>query len=139
MAATVLISGAGVAGPALAYWLHRSGFQPVIVEHAPSFRTGGYVIDFWGLGYDIAEAMGLSGDLEGRGYHIRELRIVGDDGRRSTGFGTDLFAELTGGRFVTIRRSDLSLLLLERAKSTTELLFGDSIDTLSEDADGVAV
>jgi len=135
----VLISGAGVAGPALAYWLHRSGFQPTLVEHAPLFRTGGYVIDFWGLGYDIAEAMGLSGDLERLGYHIRELRIVDDDGRRSTGFGTSIFAELTGGRYVTIRRSDLSRLLLERAQPTTNFLFGDTIETLSEHENGVAI
>lgn len=136
---TVLISGAGVAGPALAYWLHRSGFEPTVVEHAPSLRTGGYVVDFWGLGYDIAEAMGLSSDLERLGYHIRELCVVGDDGQRSTGFGTGIFAELTGGRYVTIRRSDLSRLLLERAQPITDVLFGDAIEALSEDRDGVAV
>ena len=43
----ILISGAGIAGPTLAYWLLRRGFTPTIVEEAPSPRTGGYVIDFW--------------------------------------------------------------------------------------------
>ena len=47
----VLISGAGIAGPTLAYWLARYGFQPTIVEKAPHLRTGGYIIDFWGLGF----------------------------------------------------------------------------------------
>jgi 2-polyprenyl-6-methoxyphenol hydroxylase-like FAD-dependent oxidoreductase len=56
---TVLISGAGIGGPTLAYWLKATGFQPTIIEHAPTLRSGGYVIDFWGLGYDIAERMGL--------------------------------------------------------------------------------
>jgi len=51
---TVLISGAGVAGPTLAFWLARAGFQPTLVEHAPALRTGGYVVDFWGLGYQPA-------------------------------------------------------------------------------------
>jgi len=136
---TVLISGAGIAGPTLAYWLHKSGFEPTIVEHAPSFRTGGYVIDFWGLGYDIAERMGISGDIERLGYHVRELRIVDDAGRRLAGFGTSVFQEVAGGRFVTIRRSDLAYLLLERTRSTTEILFGDSIKGLCQKEDGVEV
>jgi 2-polyprenyl-6-methoxyphenol hydroxylase-like FAD-dependent oxidoreductase len=55
----VLISEAGIAGPALAFWLRKYGFTPTLVERAPALRTGGYVIDFWGLGYDIAEKMGL--------------------------------------------------------------------------------
>ena len=58
-AQTVLISGAGIAGPTLAFWLAAAGFQTTIVERAPALRTGGYVVDFWGLGYDIAERMGL--------------------------------------------------------------------------------
>ena len=78
---TVLISGAGIAGPTLAYWLKAAGFQPTLIERAPALRTGGYVIDFWGLGYDIAERMGLMEDIDRVGYHMRELKIV-DDGRR---------------------------------------------------------
>jgi len=56
----VLISGLGIAGPTLAFWLKATGFQPTLVEHAPLLRSGGYVIDFWGLGYDIAERMGFA-------------------------------------------------------------------------------
>ncbi len=56
---TVLISGIGIGGPTLAFWLKAAGFAPTLVERAPGLRTGGYVIDFWGLGYDIAERMGL--------------------------------------------------------------------------------
>src|SRR5208283_1692672 len=102
---TVLISGAGIAGPTLAYWLARAGLRPTLIEQAPSLRTGGYVIDFWGLGYDIADRMGLSGDLDRLGYHIQEMRIVDDNGERETGFGTNVFRALTGGRFVTAVRS----------------------------------
>ena len=54
----MLISGAGIAGPTLAFWLERCGFAPTLVESAPALRTSGYVIDFWGLGYDIAEKWG---------------------------------------------------------------------------------
>lgn len=60
---TVLISGLGVAGPTLAFWLKAAEFQPTLIEHVPAPRSGGYVIDFWGLGYHIAERMGLGDDL----------------------------------------------------------------------------
>ena len=56
---SVLISGIGVAGPALAYWLSLYGFKTTLVEKAEHLRTGGYVIDFWGLGFDVAEKMGI--------------------------------------------------------------------------------
>jgi 2-polyprenyl-6-methoxyphenol hydroxylase-like FAD-dependent oxidoreductase len=123
---TVLISGAGIAGPTLAYWLARAGLRPTLIEQAPSLRTGGYVIDFWGLGYDIADRMGLSGDLDRLGYHIQEMRIVDDN----------VFRELTGGRFVTVRRSDLTRLLFERANPVTEMIFGDEMSGLEQNRDG---
>ena len=52
---SVLISGVGIAGPTLAYWLKAAGFRPTLLERASALRSGGYVIDFWGLGYTIAE------------------------------------------------------------------------------------
>src|SRR5690348_1246605 len=103
---TVLIAGAGIAGPTLAFWLKAGGFEPTLVEQAPALRSGGYVIDFWGLGYDIAERMGLAADINRIGYHMRELRIVDDRGRRITGFGAGVLRELTGGRYVSLARSD---------------------------------
>ena len=136
---TVLISGAGIGGPTLAFWLKTAGFEPTLIERAPALRTGGFVIDFWGLGYDLAERMGLANDIERVGYHMRELRIVDDRGKGVAGFGTKVFRELTGGRFVTLRRSALSRLLFERIRGTTEVIFGDEIVGLREDADCVRV
>jgi 2-polyprenyl-6-methoxyphenol hydroxylase-like FAD-dependent oxidoreductase len=136
---SVLISGVGIGGPTLAYWLARSGFRPTLVERAPELRTGGYVIDFWGLGYDIAERMGLMADIDRAGYHVRELRIVDDRGERVTGFGTKVLRELTNGRYVTLARSDLSRLLFEKAKAAAEVIFDDEIVGLQEQADGVDV
>ena len=117
---TVLISGAGIAGPTLAFWLARAGFRPTLIECAPALRTSGYVIDFWGLGYDIAERMGLRDEINRAGYHIREMRIIDDNGDRITGLGTKVFKELTGGRFVTLGRGDLSRLLFEKVTGTTD-------------------
>ncbi|MGB7973967.1 MAG: FAD-binding domain [Roseiarcus sp.] len=136
---SVLISGAGIAGPTLAFWLAAGGFKPTLVERASELRTGGYVVDFWGLGYDIAERMGLRPDLEAEGYHIRELRVVGDSGEKLAGFGVATIRSLAGGRFVTIPRSVLSRLLFDRAAPRTEIMFGDQIIAIDEDADGVTV
>lgn len=135
----ILISGAGISGPTLAYWLKRHGFTPTLVEHARAPRTGGYVMDFWGLGYDIAEKMGLSAPISRLGYKMQELRIVDSGGRRVAGFGTRVFGELTGGRFITIGRADLARLIFERIEDDCECIFGDEIAGLREDADGVDV
>jgi 2-polyprenyl-6-methoxyphenol hydroxylase-like FAD-dependent oxidoreductase len=136
---SILISGLGIAGPTLAYWLKAGGFEPTVIEAAPALRKGGYVIDFWGLGYDIAERMGLASDIERVGYHMQELRVVDDFGNRIAGFGTRVFSDVTGGRFITLGRSDLSRLLLAAIKDRTEVIFGDEIEALDEESDGVRV
>ena len=135
----ILISGIGIAGPTLAYWLRHFGFSPTLVEVATTLRTGGYVIDFWGLGYDIAERMGLLSEINRVGYHVRELRTANDRGQRLSGFGTSVFNELTGGRFVSIARSDLSRLIFGKIESSAEIMFGDQIVSLHEEAEGVQV
>lgn len=135
---SALVSGIGIAGPTLAFWLNKAGIKVTLIEQAAFLRSGGYVIDFWGLGYDIAEAMGLAGALDRSGYHVEEMRIVDDDGARVTGFGLDVFHELTGGRFVTIHRSELAKLLFATAASA-EIIFGDEIAALDQDRDGVNV
>jgi len=135
---SVLISGVGIAGPTLAYWLKAAGFQPTLVERASALRSGGYVIDFWGLGYTIAERMGLMPEINRDGYYAQEFRIVDEAGHRLAGFGTDVFAELTNGRYVTLQRSDLSRMLFERI-SGVEAIFGDEIILVEEKPDCVEV
>jgi 2-polyprenyl-6-methoxyphenol hydroxylase-like FAD-dependent oxidoreductase len=120
---TALISGAGIAWPTLAFWLKSAGFEPTLIERAPAPRTGGYAIDFWGLGYDIAERMGLIGEINGIGYHVQEMWIVDDQDRRQAGFGAKFFNELTGGRYVTLQRSDLSRLLSAKVHGRIERHF----------------
>lgn len=56
----VLIAGAGIAGPTLAYWLFRAGHEVTLVERAPELRRGGSLVDFWGAGFDLAERMGIA-------------------------------------------------------------------------------
>ena len=136
---TILVCGAGVAGPTLAYWLVRAGFAPTILERAPALRAGGYVIDFWGLGYDLAEKMGLLARLLSEGYHVREVRIVDGRGDRISGFGTKVFDDLTAGRFVTIRRSDLSRMIFAKTVDDCEVMFGDTIKAIDQERDGMHV
>lgn len=123
----VLIVGAGIAGPTLAYWLMRSGFTPTLIERAPAFRTGGYMIDFWGVGYDVADRMGLLPTLQRAGYRIHELRVVNAAGRRIARLDTTAFQSATHGRFVSILRGDLAALIYALIDSQVETIFSDSV------------
>lgn len=134
---SALISGAGIAGPAVAYWLNAAGWRTTIVERAPTPRTGGYVIDFWGLGYELTERMGLRDQIEQAGYHVKELRVVGERGQRLAGFGTRVFDALTDGRFVTLARSDLSRILLGAVEGHTDVRFSEEVAGLESGEDEV--
>src|SRR6516162_9306558 len=138
-APTVLISGVGIAGPTLAYWLARYGFQPTLVESALGLRDGGYMIDFWGPGYEVAERMALITKIMDQGYRIKEVRIVDTLGRRVSGFGGDLFRHGLNNRFISIPRGELARLLYGSITDRVETIFGDSVRALAEHAHGVNV
>jgi 2-polyprenyl-6-methoxyphenol hydroxylase-like FAD-dependent oxidoreductase len=123
----ILISGAGIAGPTLAYWLRYYGFEPMIVERAPKLRTGGYIIDFWGIGFDVAERMGLLPDIRREGYIAREVRVVGRRGNRVAGFPVESVSRITNGRYVSIPRGELAALIYRQIEDSVETLFNDSI------------
>ncbi len=135
----VAISGAGVAGPTLAYWLHRTGHEPTLIERAPQFRTGGYVIDFWGLGYTIAERMGILPEVLQAGYRFKELRLVDSDGHKVGGFPTDVFWRLANQRFTSLPRGDLAATIYRTIEDRVETLFGNSISGIEECDRGVRV
>ncbi|HEX4799665.1 MAG: FAD-binding domain [Myxococcales bacterium] len=135
----VLISGAGVAGPTLAWWLQHFGFEPSIVEIAPQFRTGGYMVDFWGKGFDLIERMGLLPEVERSGYRIKEVRFVHADGSRAGGFSTEGFQHATGGRFTSLPRSDLAGIVWRSLPSSVESRFGDEVVRLEPESDAVRV
>jgi 2-polyprenyl-6-methoxyphenol hydroxylase-like FAD-dependent oxidoreductase len=135
----VLISGAGIAGPTLAYWLAHYGFEPTLIEIAPRLRTGGYVIDFWGAGYDIAERMGLLPRILADGYKVREMRVVGRDGKRVAGFPVDAFFNLTRGRYITITRSELATSIFRQIEGRVETIFSDTVERIDQSERGVHV
>ena len=135
----IAISGAGVAGPALAYWLHRTGHEPTLIERAPRFRTGGYVVDFWGVGYDVAEKMGIREAVHDAGYQVESVRSVGADGRIAANLGVDAFRRVARGRFTSVPRGDLAAAIYAAIESRVETIFGDSICMVNEHSDGVCL
>ncbi|KAB2387813.1 FAD-dependent monooxygenase [Actinomadura montaniterrae] len=132
----VLISGAGIAGLTLAFWLRRHGFAPTVVERAPAIRAGGYKVDVRGAALTVAERMGLLDELRARRTGVRSGTVVNAAGKRVASMDGDTF----GGRVhgdAEVLRGDLHRLLFERTDA--EYLFGDSITGLTQTADGVEV
>ena len=135
----ILISGAGVAGPTLAYWLAHYGFEPTLVERAPELRTGGYIIDFWGAGFEIADRMDLLPDLRRRGYMVQEVKVVNRGGDRVAGFSASVFARSAGGRYLSLPRGELSAAIVGRLDGKVETIFGDSVAHLHQTEAAVRV
>lgn len=125
-------SGAGIAGPCLAYWLQHHGFEPTIVERAPRIRTGGYIIDFWGAGFDVADRMGLARQILQRRYQIKEVRQVGRSGERVSGFAVNVFEHMTGGRFTSLPRSELAASIHGALGDRVDTIFDDSITAIED-------
>ncbi len=132
---SVLISGAGIAGPALAYWLHRYGCAVTVVEKATTLRPGGQNVDFKGATHrTVLERMGILDEVRRRRTGGRDQTVVDADGRRLA----VIPGEFTGGE-IEIPRGDLARLLYERTEDGCEYVFGDSITSLTETGTGVEV
>ncbi|QHC20541.1 FAD-dependent monooxygenase [Streptomyces sp. GS7] len=127
---TVLISGAGIAGPALAYWLHRYGFAVTVVERAPALRTGGYKVDIRGAAIDVAERMGILEDIQRSSADMRTGAYVNGSGKRIATLPADIFGARVG-RDDEIMRGRLVQILHERTRADVAYLFGDSITSLT--------
>jgi 2-polyprenyl-6-methoxyphenol hydroxylase-like FAD-dependent oxidoreductase len=134
----ILVSGVGIAGPALAYWLRRFGHEPTLLERAPEFRDGGYVIDFWGTGYDVAERMGILPTLLERGYQVERLEMVDERGSEVAAVSVEPLRASTGNRFTSVARTDVSAALLGACQGVP-VHFGTTITRLEQDEAGVAV
>ncbi|MFF8293149.1 FAD-dependent monooxygenase [Streptomyces sp. NPDC016309] len=135
MAKSVLISGAGVAGPALAYWLGRFGFEPTVVELAPVLRDGGQAVDFRGETHlTVLARMGLLAELRRIETGGSPMTFVDERGRELL----RLPAEFAGGD-VEVLRGDLARLLHRHSLPYAEYVFGDSVTGLTETGGGVEV
>ncbi|MFC5830558.1 FAD-dependent monooxygenase [Nonomuraea insulae] len=131
----ILISGASVAGPALAFWLNRYGHRTTIVERAPSLREGGYSVDFRGEAHlTVLRRMGVLDAIEQAQTNMGAMWNVNVDGKKLVAMPGDLFAG-----DVEILRGDLARILYDATRLSTEYVFDDSIASIDQDRDGVTV
>ncbi|MEV6038179.1 FAD-dependent monooxygenase [Nonomuraea sp. NPDC052116] len=134
----VLISGASVGGAVLAYWLRRHGYETTLVERAPAPRKGGQAIDIRGAALDVVAKMGAIEQIRALRTTMRGMSMVDGDGNELM---RSYEETVSGGRFdspdIEIMRDDLTAILT--SASGAEYVYGDSIATLDQDADGVDV
>ncbi|MFI5730750.1 FAD-dependent monooxygenase [Kribbella sp. NPDC051587] len=138
MGKTVLISGGGIAGPALAFWLRRAGFEPTVVELATGPRPGGQTVDLRGVSRTVAERMGLLAAIKERQLHELGMEYVRADGSRAAAMPVEMLDGTGPVAEIEILRGDLAGILAD-ATSEVEYLYGDSIAQLDQDATGVDV
>jgi 2-polyprenyl-6-methoxyphenol hydroxylase-like FAD-dependent oxidoreductase len=136
----ILISGASIAGPALAYWLRRYGFNPTIVEQATAPRPGGQAIDLRGTAREVVERMALMEDIRQAHTGAHSMASVNREGKRLMTMTPDLFGD-SGGVIaeLEILRGDLVRILYEATYNDVEYIFDDSIAELIQNEDGVEV
>ena len=136
----VLISGASVAGPTLAYWLRRHGFNPTVVERAPAPRPGGQAIDIRGTARDVVERMGIMAEVRQAHTGTRGMAYVNSANERQAIMDPDSFGD-SGGMIadIEILRGDLVRIPHAATQHDVEYVFNDSVTGIAKDAGGVRV
>lgn len=137
--AKILISGASVAGPALAFWLTRYGFRVTVVERAPSLRPGGQAVDLRGTAKEVAVRMGMDERIRAACTDTKGETLVDRKNRTKATIRADDFGGDGVVAEIEILRGDLTDVLYEATRENTEYVFGDRITALDEQADGVDV
>ena len=136
---TVLISGAGIAGSTLAYWLARHGFRPTVVELATGLRSSGNPVDVKGPAMEVAKQMGVMARLRAADSAVTHMSFVNAAGRRVGRINLQAFQMSAGDREPEVPRAELASILLEASRDHAEFLWDDTIVALSQDKDGVNV
>ena len=133
----VLISGASIAGPTLAFWLAKYGFTVTVVERAPALRLGGQNIDVNGPAKTIAQKMGIKEAIRAANTGEVGLQFIGRDNRVAAAFPKE--GPVSGTEELEILRGDLVNILYDCTKQTVAYRFGDSITALEQHPDEVSV
>jgi 2-polyprenyl-6-methoxyphenol hydroxylase-like FAD-dependent oxidoreductase len=134
---TVLISGAGIAGPALAFWLSKTGYRVTIVEVADGVRPGGQTVDLRGAGGEVVERMGLIDQMQRRSLDQRGIAWIKTDGSRRAHMPVTAFNGNGVVSKLEILRGDLVDVLYQATKEQTEYRFGTRVEALNQTADAV--
>ena len=133
----ILISGAGIAGLTLAYWLAKRGFGVELVEKRVDLADEGYMIDFYGSGFDVAERMGLIEHLSQKHVPVPRLEFVDRGGRVQASFNVERFRKLLGYRHFNFLRGDLAAVLYKHTHRAAPIRFGSVIKRMRGKSDGV--
>ncbi|MFC6969077.1 hypothetical protein E2553_36650 [Paraburkholderia dipogonis] len=138
MNGSVLISGAGVTGLALAYWLDRAGFTTTLIEQAPAFRRGGQAVDIRGVALDVVEKMGLLDSARALRTRLKGMSMLDAAGNETERTEERTFS---AGRLdsddIEIFRDDLCELLMGAMSQRVEFVYNDSIRAIDNQSDGV--
>ncbi|OIK08833.1 FAD-dependent oxidoreductase [Bacillus sp. MUM 116] len=134
----VLISGASIAGPALAYWLHRYGFDVTVIERAPSLRPGGYGVDIRGAAITVLKRMGIFDQVCDADTNMSGVYFVNSKGKIE-GQISEASMGNQKGLDIEIMRDDLSNILFDLTKNTINYIWGDSITAIHETNTGAEV
>ncbi|MEH7015210.1 MULTISPECIES: FAD-dependent monooxygenase [Bacillus] len=134
----VLISGASIAGPALAYWLHRYGFDVTVIERAPALRPGGYGVDIRGVAGTVLKRMGILDQVRAADTHMTGVYFVNSKGKIE-GKISEASMGNQQGLDIEIMREDLSNILYDLTKDTVEYIWDDSITAIHETEAGAEV
>jgi 2-polyprenyl-6-methoxyphenol hydroxylase-like FAD-dependent oxidoreductase len=132
-----VICGAGIAGLALAHRMSTLGAKTVVLERAPGPRDQGYMIDFFGAGYDAAEAMGVLPAIEQVAYHVEEASLVDETGRQRSGLRPPQLVK--DGRMLNVMRPDLERVLCAQLPPQVELRFGTGPVAVNDLGDRVRI
>ncbi|MFZ0231155.1 MAG: FAD-dependent monooxygenase [Mycobacterium sp.] len=132
----ILISGASIAGPVLAYWLTRAGFDATVVERAPTLRkTGGHAVDLFRPAMEISAKMGVLAYIEERATGTDTLTLYREGRRRPARIDLNKIVAAASDQHVEIMRDDLSEIYYDAGRDHVEYLFGDSITAISPDGE----
>ena len=132
----ILVSGASIAGPVLAYWLTRHGFDVTVVERAPTLRkTGGHAVDLFRPAMEITERMGVLPRVEALATGTTRLTLHREGARRPVRVDLAKIFQATSDRHVEVMRDDLSEIYYDAGRDDVEYLFGDSITAISPDGE----
>jgi 2-polyprenyl-6-methoxyphenol hydroxylase-like FAD-dependent oxidoreductase len=136
---SALVSGASIAGPALAYWLADAGWDVTVVERAERLRTSGYPVDVRGTAVDVVRRMGLHEQIVARHYRHVPVQLLTPGGRRlcTLDFGKLLNSSEAGD--VEITRGALSEVLYDATSDRVSYVFDESIESLTQTDHGVDV
>ncbi|MCM3454521.1 FAD-dependent monooxygenase [Heyndrickxia oleronia] len=134
----VLISGASIAGPALAYWLDRYDFDVTVIERVPSLRLGGYGVDIRGAAITVLKMMDILDQVREADTRITGVYFVNSKGKIEGQISEASIANQQG-LDIEIMRDDLSNILYDLTKDKVQYIWDDSITSIHETDAGAEV